>query len=298
VVEQGVHALRRVLPEDVEIVAGHEEAPVIMADEPELQQILFNLVINARDAMPAGGTIQVNTGQRSIVEAVDVVGGKLEPGDYAFIRVEDSGTGIEPALRERIFEPFFTTKPVGAGTGLGLATVLGIVRGNEGGLTLESEPSHGARFTVYLPVATGEATAAEERLAHTQPPPGTRARVLLLEDNPPVRRLMEALLERDGHEVVAVADGRRALDELSRRGARFDLLCSDAVVPGSPVPDVISAFERQCPDAPVLLISGYVQEELTRRGIEEGRYQLLAKPFSPRDFRAMISSLLGRTAPA
>jgi len=93
-----------------------------------------------------------------------------------------------------------------------------------------------------------------------------------------------------------VPDGRRALDELSRRGAEFDLLCSDAVVPGSPVPEVISAFERCCPDAPVLLVSGYVQEELTRRGIEEGRYQLLNKPFSSRDFRTMIASLLGSPA--
>ncbi|HVJ16247.1 MAG TPA: ATP-binding protein [Polyangiaceae bacterium] len=296
VVDQGVHALRRVLPEDMEMSVEHAAAATIVADDSELQQILFNLVINARDAMQTGGNIRVMTGERSIAEPVDAVAGPLLPGRYSFIEVSDSGPGIEPEVRERIFEPFFTTKPAGTGTGLGLATVLSIVRGNEGGLTLVSEPGHGARFTVYLPVADGAESFAEERPSYGHVLRGSRARVLLLEDNPPVRRLMEALLERDGHEVTAVPDGRRALDELSRRGAEFDLLCSDAVVPGSPVPEVISAFERCCPDAPVLLVSGYVQEELTRRGIEEGRYQLLNKPFSSRDFRTMIASLLGSPA--
>ncbi len=145
-----VDMLRRLLPANMELVFQSSESVQVEADETEVQQVIFNLVINARDAMPAGGVIAVSSGTEVIDEPRTVAGGKLEPGRWAFLRVRDAGTGIEPAIRERLFDLFFTTKPLGEGTGLGLAMVMRIAQQAAGGVVVESEPGAGATFTVYL----------------------------------------------------------------------------------------------------------------------------------------------------
>jgi signal transduction histidine kinase/ActR/RegA family two-component response regulator len=291
IVETSAKALRRVLPEDVELTLGQDGDAWVEADETELQQLVFNLVINARDAMPAGGQLRVTTGIESWISPRAVFGGELAPGAWAFLTVRDTGTGISPAIQARIFEPFFTTKPAGTGTGLGLWTVLGIARAGGGGLAVESEVGAGACFRVFLP-----ASARGAPRATPAPPLPTRARparVLVLEDNEPVRRLMRDALAEWGHDVLAVSSGVEAEEAIRKSQAPFDLLCTDAVVPQLPARQVIEAFERARPDAPVLIVSGYVDEELTRRGIEQGRYRLLRKPFRPEDLTATVNELLG-----
>jgi two-component system cell cycle sensor histidine kinase/response regulator CckA len=253
---------------------------------------MFNLVINARDAMPSGGRLKITTGGETLTAVKTAIGAELRPGPWAFVSVEDSGAGIDPALQARIFEPFFTTKGAG-GSGLGLVTVLTIARENGGGLLLDSAPGRGARFTVYFPEATGDVVADAAR---PSPPRGRSqpANILVVEDNPPVRDVLEALLVRAGHTVTVTCDGRRALAEIEKPGAAFNLLCCDAVVPLHSARGVIDAFEERFPGAPVLVVSGHVQEELTRRGIEEGRYHMLSKPFAPATLDEIIERLVGR----
>jgi signal transduction histidine kinase/ActR/RegA family two-component response regulator len=286
-------ALRRVLPDDVELVVDEAGDAWIDADEAELQQLVFNLVINARDAMPTGGRLHVTTGLDSWKTPRAVAGGELPPGEWAYLAVSDTGTGIPPEVEAHVFEPFFTTKPTGSGTGLGLWTVLGIAKAAGGGVLLESESGAGTTFHVYFPARPMGAPQAPKRVAAPSSASRRPARILLLEDNEPVRRLVRDLLVGRGDEVLAVKNGDEALEAL--RGARtpFDLLCTDAVVPNAPAREVIAAFEQTRPAAPVLILSGYVDEELTRRGIEQGRYRLLRKPFRSEDLAAAIDELLG-----
>jgi nitrogen-specific signal transduction histidine kinase/CheY-like chemotaxis protein len=290
VVATSATALQRVLPENVELAVAHEGEAWIDADETELQQLVFNLVINARDAMPSGGRLRVSTGVESWSAPRAAVGGELAPGRWVFLAVEDTGSGISPEIRERVFEPFFTTKAAGSGTGLGLWTVLEIARAGGGGLVLDSEVGAGTTFRVYFPERAAGGPRAEARDATAPAATRTRARILLLEDNDPFRQLMRDVLVGAGHEVVAASHGGEALEALE--GARFDLLCSDAAVPKVPAREVIEAFERKAPGAPVLIVSGFIGEELTRRGIEQGRYRLLRKPFRPEALTEAIDELL------
>jgi CheY-like chemotaxis protein len=282
--------LRRVLPDNVELSVEHGERAFTRVDETELNQILLNLIVNARDAMRGGGRLRVTTGAETLDTERQVVGARLAAGTWARITVEDTGAGIEPAMMSKIFEPFFTTKPAGTGTGLGLATVLAIARESGGGVALESEPGQGSRFTVYLP----EVSALRVPSRVTPIPSAERrsAKVLLVEDSHSVRRLMQTILERAGHQVVATADGNGALEAIAR--GVFDLLCTDAAMPGAPVREVIDAFERRHPGGRILVVSGHVDEELTRNGIEQGRYTLLRKPFLPPTLCAVVDDVLAK----
>jgi signal transduction histidine kinase/CheY-like chemotaxis protein len=284
--------LGRILPDDVEVLVGHDQPVWVRVDETELNQVLLNLVVNARDAMQRGGRVLVQTGAETFAADHEVIGGRLRAGRWARIAVEDSGPGVDPAIRDKIFEPFFTTKPEGMGTGLGLATVLGIAREGGGGVALESTPGHGARFVVYLPDAASAAAELERPASLRNAPAAPRsARVLLAEDSEPIRKLMQSILEQAGYQVVAAANGQRALEALERDA--FDVLCADAVMPGAPVREIAEAFEKRHPQGRVLIVSGHVDEELTRSGIEQGRYTLLRKPFLPNELRAAVDQLLG-----
>jgi CheY-like chemotaxis protein len=297
VVETSAKALRRVLPEDVELILDSEGDARVDADETELQQLLFNLVINARDAMPTGGKLRITTGVESWSTARAVEGGTLPPGQWAFVDVRDSGAGIPPEIRARVFEPFFTTKPVGSGTGLGLWTVLSIVKASAGGLVLESQVGAGTTFRVYFPARAQDAQVADVRTAAPSAKSVRAGHILVLEDNELVLRLTRDILASHGHDVLAVSNGTEAVEAIHSSSTPFDLLCTDAVVPHGPVREVIEAFERTRPGGPVLVVSGYVEEELTRRGIEQGRYHLLRKPFRPADLVVTIDELLGRASP-
>jgi signal transduction histidine kinase/DNA-binding response OmpR family regulator len=295
-VDAGVKMLRRVVPEGITVVLEHGGPGFVSADETELQQVLLNFVVNARDAMPGGGRLRVQTGVEVVSEERPVVRGRLAPGRWAFVSVADNGAGIDTSLRERIFEPFFTTKPVGMGTGLGLATVLHIARENGGAVALDSRPGAGSRFTLYLPEAHPSPAPSSaqpgwrESGVHQRP-----VRLLVLEPSVPVRELMQSVLQALGHTVVSAADGPQAMQAI-RVEETLDLLCVDAVAAGEPASAVIAAFEARHPSSPVLIVSDHVQEELTRRGIEQGRYRLLRKPFAAGDLRGAVDDLLGMKA--
>jgi signal transduction histidine kinase len=284
--------LRRILPEDIEVKVEHHGTAAVRADEMDVQQVTLNFVVNARDAMPGGGRLRITTGVRDVSADETVVGGRLTVGRWAFLAVEDSGPGVDPAIRERIFEPFFTTKAREYGTGLGLATVLHIAREGGAAVGLESEPGRGARFSFYLPeVRPEEAVVADARPAQ-RASLSRSASVLVVEDNVAIRRVMQSILEQSGHRVFSAADGDRALQVIQASGP-LDLLCTDGVLPGTSASSVISAFEAAYPKRPVLIVSGYVHEELAVRGIAQGRHRLLRKPFSPADLSAVVDELLG-----
>jgi signal transduction histidine kinase len=292
-VDAALFVVRRVLPEDIELVVEHAGGAVVRADEMDVQQVALNFVVNARDAMPGGGRLRVTTGVRDVAVEEAAVGGALGVGKWAFLAVEDSGTGVDPALRERIFEPFFTTKPQGSGTGLGLATVLYIARENGGTIALDSRPSQGAKFTFHWPALAAESLTLPSVSPTRAAILAREASILVVEDDVAIRQLMKSILEEGGHRVLTAADGHRAL-QLIGGADKLDLLCTDGVLPGQSAPTVIAAFEAAHPKRPVLVVSGYVQEELTLRGIEEGRYRLLRKPFTVGDLSSAVGELLDR----
>jgi signal transduction histidine kinase/CheY-like chemotaxis protein len=285
--------LHRILPEDVQVTVEHQGPSVVRADEMDVQQVMLNFVVNARDAMPGGGRLKIVTGVRDVEVEEKLVGGRLTVGRWAFLSVEDTGPGVSPAIRERIFEPFFTTKASEYGTGLGLATVLHIARAGGGAVGLESESGRGARFSLYLPEAPAAEPAIAEPAAARQAELAAGARVLVVEDNVAIRRVIQSILENSGHRVLSAADGDRALQVIGASGD-LDLLCTDGVLPGTSASAVIAAFEATYPKRPVLIVSGYVHEELAVRGIEQGRHRLLRKPFSPGDLSSAVDELLQR----
>jgi signal transduction histidine kinase/CheY-like chemotaxis protein len=293
-VDSAMLVLRSILPEDIEVSTEHRGPAMVRVDEMDLQQVTLNFVVNARDAMPRGGRLRITTGVRDVTADEALVGGHLTVGRWAFLAVEDSGPGIAPAIRERIFEPFFSTKPREHGTGLGLATVLHIARESGGVVGLDSEPGCGARFALYLPEASDDRIAVSDPASTRRLVPSRSGRILVVEDNVAVRQVIQSVLERAGHRVLWAANGDRALHVLE--AARdLDLLCTDGILPGAPASTVISAFERSCPGRPVLVVSGYVSDELAVRGIEQGRHRLLRKPFSPGDLSAAVADLLERS---
>ena len=285
-------AFRRVLPDDIVLDIQPPAADVVAHVDPgELERALFNLVLNARDAMPRGGSLRIHCGPR-LVAAGDP---ELAAGRYTEIAVMDTGQGIAPEHLEHIFEPFFTTKSVGEGTGLGLATVYAFAKASGGTLRAMSTLGAGATFTMLLPTSP-RAAAATEPTAHASPAPegaATGTKVFVVEDNPMVRENMVSVLRRDGIEVTEAADGDQAMVMLAGR-PEFSVLCIDGVMPGASTRTVIERAESQLPAVRVLLCSGYLQEDLLRRGVAAGRYAFLPKPFSANDLVSAVRRLAGQ----
>ncbi|MBZ0122041.1 MAG: PAS domain S-box protein, partial [Sandaracinaceae bacterium] len=221
--------LRRLIGEPIALhVSLEEDLPPVVTDRAQLDQVLMNLVVNARDAMPAGGTITITTRRRTLRAGEHA---SLSAGEYATLIVEDTGVGMAPAVLARIFEPFFTTKGPGKGTGLGLATLHGIVGQSGGAVDVRSAPGKGTTFTVWLPAAEGRADTARGRPDTTALPDPAGSTVLIVEDDPQVRYVAVRILERAGIEVVAASDPGDALDRLRKLGARVSLVLSDVVMP-------------------------------------------------------------------
>jgi signal transduction histidine kinase/CheY-like chemotaxis protein len=285
--------LRRLLPSDIELElkTGSAPDPCALVDEGQLHQVLLNLVINARDAMPSGGRVSIATEIRTTTTAEPRVRGVIPAGRYAVLSVIDNGTGIDEKTRAQIFEPFFTTKSLGKGTGLGLATVLAIAEQNQGDLRVETTEGHGSAFELWLPAVDG-ATSVETRPKERSAQSLHGLRVLLCEDSEPVLKIADRVLSRAGCLVTTARDGSHALERLDAVDATFDLLVTDVVMPGTPVRVVIERFQRQFPGRPILLCSGYVGEELVQRGIEEGRYRLLSKPYGPEKLVGEVTRVL------
>jgi two-component system cell cycle sensor histidine kinase/response regulator CckA len=282
VVSEVSHLLKRLLGETVELVVKHgRNLGPIRADPGQLEQVIINLAVNARDAMlPEGGTLTIQTYSVKSDQVAELGSDILPIADYSALSVTDTGTGIAPSILGKIFEPFFTTKEVGKGTGLGLSTVYGIVKQSGGFIFADSKVGEGTRFVIYLPVHREEKAAAGSRSTRKAKKDelwgsGT---VLLVEDEPMVRSVAERALTRHGYKVITADNGEDALEVL-RSGESIDLLISDVVMPGMDGPTMVREARKTWPDLKILFMSGYAEEQL-RKSIDIENVNFLPKPFS------------------
>jgi signal transduction histidine kinase len=274
--------LRRVLGEDIDLrTVPSPGLRAVRADPGQLEQVVMNLTVNARDAMPTGGKLTIETANVELDEAYArehaVV---LKPGRYVMLAVSDTGIGMDGATQAHIFEPFFTTKESGKGTGLGLATVYGIVKQSDGWIWVYSEPGHGTTFKVYLPQVT---EAAAPAVPSPVPPVSVRGAetLLLVEDEEPVRHLVEKMLKANGYTVLVAANGDDAERVAGEHEGRIHLLMADVVLPGINGRQVAQLLTATRPGIRVLYLSGYTDEAIVRHGVLEPGVAFLQKPFSP-----------------
>jgi PAS domain S-box-containing protein len=291
--------LRRVLSEDHELtVSLKPDLGGVRVDASRMEQVVMNLVVNAADAQPDGGTIRVTTGEQDVEQGQDGHPPLLRPGRYVTLSVADDGEGMDDEVRAAIFEPFFTTKQPGRGTGLGLATVFGVVKESEGEIAVRSAPGEGSEFRVYLP-RRGErpATWPDER---TRAPRGERETVLVVEDELTVRRLVQRLLLDQGYQVLLAADGAEALDLEAAHDGAIDLLLTDIVMPGLSGPALAEELSLRRPGTPVLYMSGWSADALAERGQAASEIELVAKPFGLAELsrRVRVAIESGQGAPA
>jgi CheY-like chemotaxis protein len=283
--------LGRLLSEDVALELHlAPDAGAVRVDVGQLQQVLLNLAVNARDAMPSGGRLTMATDAVVVEREAPAQPTPLSPGRYVRLTVSDTGTGMTPEVLRHAFEPFFTTKEPGKGTGLGLSTVYGIVTQSHGRLRVGSEPGCGTTFEIFFPQA-GEPVACRTPTMATCGARGSET-VLLVEDDAMVRRLTEATLERAGYRVLAAANGADAQRLAAGRGGSIDLVITDLVMPGMPGPELARRLEAAHPGLRVLYMSGYADDTMARLGLSEERVSVLAKPFAPDELARRVREVL------
>jgi len=287
-----IQMLRRVLGEDITLHFEAASLPPILADAGMLEQILMNLAINARDAMPKGGALKIRTGVETVDETFAQKNPEASAGPFVWLTVSDTGSGIPPENLSKIFEPFFTTKEIGKGTGLGLATVYGIVKQHHGWITLESELSKGTTFKIYFPATEGQAETSS-RSAPEEKIRGGNETILLVEDEVPVRRLVRNILEARGYRVIEADSGQPALEEWQRHHGHVDLLLTDLVMPGGMNGrELAEALHAQNPKLKIIFMSGYGAEVVGKDfHLREGT-NFLQKPFPPRALAACVRDCL------
>jgi PAS domain S-box-containing protein len=266
----------------------------IKADPAQLEQIMLNLAINARDAMPNGGQLKFETANVTLMDE-DVSGQlELQPGEFVRLTVSDTGIGMSAEVKAHLFEPFFTTKELGRGTGLGLATVYGIVKQNRGSIWVDSEPGQGATFQIYLPRVDESVTPQPQPEWMVALPQGSET-ILLVEDEPQVRELAAKMLSAHGYRVVVAANGLEALKAAEEIDDRFDLLITDVVMPWLSGPELVAKLKQKRPDLKVLYVSGYGDEMIAHHGVLEPDVVLLSKPFTAGLLAQKIRQLLEST---
>lgn len=272
--------LRRLIGEDIDlaIIPGAKPANV-RADASQIEQVLVNLVVNARDAMPNGGNLTIETSNVTLDDAYVRTHPGAVAGDYVLIAVTDTGVGMAEDVKARIFEPFFTTKEPGKGTGLGLSTVFGIVKQHEGNIYVYSEPGQGTTFKVYLRQAAGPAEARAER-ADEEHLVGDNETILLVEDDPSVRLMARRMLTGLGYTVLEAANGAEALQVARKHGAAIDLLITDVVMPRMNGRELARRLAEICPGVKTLYMSGYTENAIAHNHILDEGAHFLQKPFA------------------
>jgi len=283
--------LRRLIGEDIELatVTRPDLSPV-KADPGQIEQVILNLVVNARDAMPKGGKLTIETGNAELDEIYAEAHHGVTPGSYAMLAVSDTGCGIDKQIQLRIFEPFFTTKVEGLGTGLGLSTVYGIVKQSGGHVSFYSEPECGTTFKVYLPQVA-------ERVASDPARKGDATRggfetILLVEDEDSVRRLVVTILRKSGYSVIEARDGEEAVRIFGKHSGSIHLLLTDTVMPHMSGPDIVRSQMGLRPEMKVLYMSGYTDDAVVRHGVLEQGMPFLQKPFTPEALRRKVREVL------
>jgi two-component system cell cycle sensor histidine kinase/response regulator CckA len=296
VLSELAHLLRRLIGSNIDLKLEHgRDLNPVLVDPGQLEQVVINLVVNARDAMPNGGMLTIRTANLRVVRPVPAIGESVPAGEYVQIDVIDTGTGIAPDIIDRIFEPFFSTKRVGVGTGLGLATVYGIVKQSGGYLAVDSTVGRGTDFRIYLPchperVASPVRREPEEE---TRDLTGTGT-ILLVEDEEAVRLFSARALRNKGYKVIEARNGRSALDIMNHTSDPIDLLITDVVMPEIDGPALVEGFRAARPGLKVIFISGYVEASLTAVGSD---VHFLAKPFSLKQLASKVKEVLAEAPP-
>ncbi len=290
--------LRRLLGEDIRLQTLHTgPAPYISADPGRIEQVIMNLAVNARDAMPGGGLLTLLTGTERLAPGEITGHPEMVPGEFVLLTVSDTGQGMDAATLERLFEPFFTTKDVGKGTGLGLATVYGIVRQSNGYITCRSEVGKGTTFTVYLPRASWE--MAEKEGPETKPAKSSRGteRILFVEDDESVRQYVKSILETAGYTVYSEETGMAAIEKLDSLPEPPDLLLTDVIMPGMDGRILAKEVTRRSPGIPVIFMSGYAEVAAGLPGPEVSDFRMIQKPFSSGELLGAIRAAFEQATP-
>ena len=285
--------LRRLIGEDIELeVRLAPGVATVYVDPAQIEQVIVNLAVNARDAMPGGGTLTIETANVTL-DAGDVSAhAGVRPGRFAMIAMRDTGHGFAPEVRARLFEPFFTTRPRGKGTGLGLATCYGIVQQSGGFIRADGEAGHGATFTAYLPhavVPAGAGARAEPAAVR-----GGTETVLLVEDEAAVRSVASRILSGAGYRVLTAQDGAEALRLLDTWHRTVDVLVTDVVMPEMAGPELARHVRERYPAMRVLFTSGYAEETIAHHGVLDPGLAFLAKPYPPADLMRKVREVLDR----
>ncbi|MCX5806435.1 MAG: response regulator [Proteobacteria bacterium] len=283
--------LKRLLTEDIELRTSFaQDDTIVMADKSQMDQILFNLVTNARDAMPGGGTLTIETSIADIDDGFFRAHGFGKPGRYVLTTISDTGTGMDEATCEKIFDPFFTTKEVGKGTGLGLATVYGIIKQHDGYITVYSEIGHGTTFRIYLPAARIKVDDKQDSVTIIERGNET---VLIAEDNEEVRSFMCEVLQEYGYKIIEATDGENAIDKF-KQYRDIDLIVVDSVMPKKNGREAYEEIHRINPHIKVIFTSGHTKDVVLDKGIKDKEFDFIAKPLSLNSFLQRVREVLDR----
>jgi CheY-like chemotaxis protein len=290
--------LRWLIGEDIQVIIrlapglGH-----IKADPGQLEQVLLNLAVNARDAMPQGGQLTIDTSNVDLDEAYTRGCLGMQAGRYVRLRVQDTGCGMSPETQAHIFEPFFTTKEPGKGTGLGLSTVYGIITQSGGNISVTSALGQGTTFTIDLPHIEDPVALVPANLPQTRLPPGTET-VLLVEDEATVRSVAREVLQMVGYTVLEAATGDEALERAQLHSGAIHLLVTDVVMPGMNGRELADLLASNYPSLEVLYLSGYTDEAIAPHGVLEAGIELLHKPFAPDTLTRRVREVLDKRTTA
>jgi two-component system cell cycle sensor histidine kinase/response regulator CckA len=296
VLQELMHLLRRLIGENIQLDVIHGRGLwEVKVDQGQLEQVIINLAVNARDAMAeGGGELAIRTSNQQLTRPIKREGETVPPGDYVLIEVADSGCGIAQENLDRIFEPFFSTKEVGAGTGLGLSTVYGIVKQTGGFILVESAPAVGTNFQIYLPrhkQAASEAMPGKSPQSQVTDLTGMGT-LLLVEDEDAVRAFSARALRKKGYDVLEASSGEHALEVMGQQGDKIDLLITDVVMPNLDGPTLVRRIRETHPDVKVIFISGYTEDSFRRNLGEESDIHFLGKPFTLKQLAGMVKDVL------
>jgi CheY-like chemotaxis protein len=287
--------LERILGEHIQLTTTlNSKVGRVKTDPGQLSQIITNLAVNARDAMPHGGKLTIETDNVFLEPDYTSRHPGILPGAYVMLAVSDNGTGMNNTTKEHIFEPFFTTKEIGKGTGLGLATVYGIVKQSGGSIEVYSEEGIGTSFKVYLPRVAVQAEPERIKGLSAEWPKGTET-ILLVEDEDLVRHLSSQILEESGYTVIEARNGLHALEICEQENYKFDLLMTDVVMPQMGGRELAEKLKSKLPGIKLLFTSGYTDDAIVRHGIIETNTSFIQKPFSPEDLSNKIREILDNT---
>ncbi|MBW2069605.1 MAG: response regulator [Deltaproteobacteria bacterium] len=284
--------LRRLIEEHIELeLSLAEDLPYVKVDPAQIEQVIMNLAVNARDAMPTGGKLTIETREATLNENDVKDRQGVMPGKYVMLAVTDTGCGMDKEVLPYIFEPFFTTKEKGKGTGLGLSTVYGIVKQSEGDIRVHSKPGKGSRFEVYIPVTNEQPKEIMEGVGQGESL-GKGEKILVVEDKAELRELMEQILSSLGYKVILASNGEEALSKVSELRLKPDLLITDVIMPVMNGRQLVERLKRKYPDLKVIYISGYTDDITAQMGVLESEAPFIQKPFNTKDFAEKVWKVL------